>query len=261
MQPQSLSIRESLLAEIEANDPKGRPGFPELQQGYVLDAVGRKLRTNQNPHLEQAVLTQWQELFRTGLLAWGLNLANPNPPFFHLTERGRAALANLARDPSNPAGYLRHLSSVAMLDPIANSYLTEALDCYVDGRFKASAVMTGCAAESVILRLRDLTVDKLNSLGRTISRELTDWRVKTVSDGLHDFFDANSAAFSRQLREPFEAYWAAFSQQIRTTRNAAGHPVSVDPVTPDSVHASLLIFPELARLATALSNWVSTELK
>jgi len=85
--------------------------------------------------------------------------------------------------------------------------------------------------------------------------------VKTVSDGLHDFFDANSATFNRQLREPFEAYWAAFSQQIRTTRNAAGHPVSVDPVTPDSVHASLLIFPELARLATALSDWVSTDLK
>lgn len=140
-------------------------------------------------------------------------------------------------------------------------FCAEYLDQFFDGRFKASAVMTGCSAESVILRLRDLTVDKLNSLGRTIPRELTDWRVKTVSDGLHDFFDANSAAFSRQVREPFEAYWAAFSQQIRTTRNAAGHPVSVDPVTPDSVHASLLIFPELARLATALSNWVNTDLK
>jgi hypothetical protein len=34
-----------------------------------------------------------------------------------------------------------------------------------------------------------------------------------------------------------------------------GHPVSVDPVTPDTVHASLLIFPELATLAEALFQW------
>jgi hypothetical protein len=64
----------------------------------------------------------------------------------------------------------------------------------------------------------------------------------------------------RELRESFEAYWAAFAQQIRTVRNDAGHPTSVDPVTPDTVHASLLIFPELARLASGLSHWVATDL-
>jgi hypothetical protein len=51
---------------------------------------------------EQALLTYWYDLFRTGYLSWGLNLANPNPPFFHLTARGREALKNLSRDPSNP---------------------------------------------------------------------------------------------------------------------------------------------------------------
>lgn len=78
---------------------------------------------------EQAILTQWGELFRTGLLAWGLNLINPDAPFLHLTVRGRQSLANVSRDPSNPAGYLRHLSSIASLDPVSNSYLTEGLEC------------------------------------------------------------------------------------------------------------------------------------
>jgi hypothetical protein len=36
--------------------------------------------------------------------------------------------------------------------------------------------------------------------------------------------------------------------------------VSVDPVTPDTVHASLLIFPELPRLANNLSRWVADDL-
>lgn len=69
------------------------------------------------------------ELFRTGLLGWGLNLSNPNPPFFHLTDTGRRALAYLTRDPSNPDGYMRHLASLAKVNDVAMSYLKEGLDC------------------------------------------------------------------------------------------------------------------------------------
>jgi hypothetical protein len=255
-QPARPSIREVLLAEIRAQEPTGYSG-PTLQQTSVLDAVARKLGANQNPNLEQAILTQWGELFRTGLLAWGLNLSNPNAPFFHLTERGRQALQNATRDPSNPAGYLRHLDSVADLKPVAMSYLAEGLECYVAGLFKAAAVMIGAAAESVILDLRDATAHKLTSLKKPIPRGIEDWRIKTVSDALRNFFESHAAQLTRELREPFEAYWSAFAQQIRTTRNDAGHPISVDPVTPDTIHASLLIFPELARLANSLSRWVS----
>jgi len=260
-QPPRPTIREVLLQTIASNEPQGPHDHrPNLQQVSVLETAARALGITQNPDLEQALLTQWHDLFRTGLLAWGLNLSNPNPPFFHLTGRGRRALSNATRDPSNPAGYLRHLSSIAALAPIAMSYLTEGLDCYVDGLFKASAVMVGCAAESVILDLRDLTVQKLTALNRTVPASLNDWRIKTVSDSLRSFFEGHSRTFNRELREPFEAYWAAFAQQIRASRNDAGHPVSVDPVTPDTVHASLLIFPELARLANRLSDWVRDDL-
>jgi hypothetical protein len=169
-QPTTIDIRGLLLAEIKAQEPKDQFG-PTLQQGSVLDAIARTFGQHRGQDLEQAILTQWNELFRTGLLAWGLNLSNPNPPFFHLTERGRQALANLTRDPSNPAGYLRHLASIATLDPIAMSYLTEGLECYVAGLFKASAVMIGCASERVILSLRDVAVQKLTALGKTIPRE------------------------------------------------------------------------------------------
>jgi hypothetical protein len=141
------------------------------------------------------------------------------------------------------------------------SYLVEALDCYVDGLYKAASVMVGAAAESVILNLRDATVQKLKSLKKSIPKNLEDWKIKSVSDALHGFFESQEAHFQRGLREPFEAYWSAFALQIRTTRNEAGHPTSIDPVTPDTVHASLLIFPELARLADNLARWVTDELR
>jgi hypothetical protein len=255
-QPVKPSIREVMLAEIKAQEPSSQTGST-LQQSTVLDAVARNLGT----YDPQAILTQWGELFRTGLLAWGFNLSNPNPPFFHVTERGRQALAHLTRDPSNPAGYLRHLASIAPIDTVAMSYLTEGLECYVAGLFKAAAVMVGTAAESVILNLRNGAVEKLNALGKPVPKGMEDWRVKTLADSLHRFFDGHKSQFRRELSEPFEAYWSAFAQQIRATRNDAGHPTSVDPVTPDTVHASLLIFPELARLANSLSRWVADDFR
>ena len=254
-QPAKLSIREVLLQEIHAQTPKG-PMDSTLQQSSVLDAAARKLAGCDH----QAILTQWSELFRSGLLAWGLNLSNPNPPFFHLTDRGRQALQNLTRDPSNPDGYMRHLDSVAKIGAITKSYLIEGLDCYVAGLFKAAAVMTGGAAESMILDLRDATVAKLNSLGKPVPKPMEDWRIKTVTDALRDFLDQRKAQLGPDLKEPFEAYWAAFTLQIRAVRNDAGHPTSIDPVTPDTVHASLLIFPELARLADNLTAWVTQKL-
>jgi hypothetical protein len=258
VQATKSGIREALLAEIEAQATTGYLGG-NLQQTNILSAISRTFGTNQTPDFEQAILTQWGELFRTGLLAWGLNLMNPNPPFFHLTDRGQQALQNATRDPSNPAGYLKHLTSVATLEPVAMSYLKEGLECYVAGLFKASAVMVGAAAESVILDLRDATIQRLVQLKKPVPKKMENWQIKNVSDTLHSFFEAQAAQFKRELREPFEAYWSAFAQQIRAVRNDVGHPTSVDPVTPDTVHASLLIFPELARLANALSQWVSRD--
>jgi hypothetical protein len=254
--PVAPTIREVLLSEIKAHEPKG-PIDASLQQLPILSAAAAKIGRGN----DEAILTQWGELFRTGILAWGLNLSNPNAPFFHLTERGRAALANLTRDPSNPAGYLRHLASIGAIDAIAMSYLTEGLECYVAGLFKAAAVMVGAAAEAMILNLRDATHAKLAAIGRSVPKGMMDWKIKTVSEALATFFNMQKAGFAPVLKDGFEAYWSAFALQIRTTRNDAGHPISVDPVSPDAVHAALLVFPELARLTIGLVGWVGTGLK
>ena len=254
--PPSYNILEILLAEIQTQQPRNQIDAP-LSQRSVLSAAKKKLSAID----DQTILTQWGELFRTGLLAWGLNLSNPDPPFFHLTERGRLALAHLTRDPSNPAGYLRYLASIATLDAVAMSYLTEGLECYAAGLYKAAAVMVGSAAESVILDLRSVTVQKFKSTNKSpIPKTMQDWKIKTVADALRTFLEGNKLQMKRELREPFEAYWSAFAQQIRAVRNDAGHPTSVDPVTSDAVHASLLIFPELARLASGLSRWIEDDL-
>jgi hypothetical protein len=177
-----------------------------------------------------------------------------------LTDRSRRALERLSRDPGNPAGYLENLARIANLNSVAHSYLIEGLHCFVAGLFKSAAVMIGAAAESLILELRDIAVQKLTALRQTIPKGLNDWKTKTILDGMYDLIDSRKGTLPRELREEFEAYWAAFAQQIRATRNDAGHPSSIDPVTEEAGEASFLVFPELARLSTTLGSWVKASL-
>lgn len=182
-------LRALLLSTILAQTPRDAISA-SLQSGSVLDACARACSARRKG-LEEALLTQFYELFRTGHSAWGVNLSNPDPPFFHITDRGTAALAHHNRDPSNPAGYFAHLSAITRLNPIAVSYLKEAVDCYCAGLSKAAAV------------------------------------------------------------------WPALVHQIRVVRNDAGHPSSVEPVTDETAHAQLLVFPELAKITAALAQHFS----
>ncbi len=231
-----------------------------LQAGAVIGEAAERLGIRNDLRQEQALLTFWSDLFRTGYLAWGYNLSNIDPPFCHITEQGRRALANFSRDPANPAGYMSYLDSRVTLNPISASYVKEALATYNAGQFKAAAVMVGAAAEATVLALRDALRDKLQATGGSKIPDLDDWRIKRVLGAIESFFVARGNDLPRPLLEAFEAYWSAFTHQIRLARNDAGHPSSIEPITPDTVQASMLIFPELAALARGLQSWVDQHL-
>ena len=255
-----LEIRACMLQVISDLSPK-KPGEGNLQSVSVLNETHRRLGGVSDHTLEEAILTVYHEFFRTGYLAWGFNLNNPSPPFFHVTEQGMRALSQLSRDPSNPAGYLQHLAARVAINSIAISYLHESLACFTHDLPKASAVMIGCASESMALELRDVIVAKLNALGRVVPQGMTDWRIKTIMDAVFTFLEQSSGVMPKALRESLRSYWPAFLQQIRAARNDAGHPTAVSPVTFETVHASLLIFPELCEWIVSVRDWVNVNLK
>jgi hypothetical protein len=249
------SIRDTLLEVLEKQKP--RPGSNgNLQSASVLRETAEVLGMRRDEMAEQQLLTEWHELFRTGFLAWGHNLDNPNPPFCHFTEHGKKALEIGRRDPSNPGGYLAHLRGMASLSPIAESYLSEGLACYVGGLHKAAAVMVGGASERLVLDVRDRVVELMDKSTTNVPEALKDWRIKKVLDALRSYFDQRKKVFPRELKDAYEAYWPAFTQQIRAVRNDAGHPSSIDPITADTVHAALLVFPEIAKVACGLIEWL-----
>jgi len=249
-------LRATLLQVIAEQQPKRRMDG-SLQSTSVLREVAE--RVNVQGNLEQALLTQFHDLFRTGYLAWGMNLSNPNPPFFHITSQGSQALKNYSRDPGNPAGYFQHIDSLASLNKIAMSYLKEAVSCYNASLVKSAAVMVGGAAESLVIELREEVLVNFDVASQAIPKGLKDWRVKTVGKSLQKHFEAKKKFFPTKLREDFEVYWLPFTHQIRVCRNDAGHPASIEPVTQETVHAALLIFPELAKLQKQLLNWLAKD--
>jgi len=116
--------------------------------------------------------------------------------------------------------------------------------------------MVGAAAESIVLDVRDALVARLQLMKTTVPKDLTDWRIKRILDGIEGIITSKKGEIPKALFERFDANWPAVTHQIRTVRNDAGHPINVEPVVPDEVHGSLLIFPQLASLASALKDWI-----
>jgi hypothetical protein len=251
------NIRQVMLKVISEFSKRDH----NFQSHGVLDETGRRLGIHNNVEIEQAILTLWHDLFRTGHIAWGFNLSNPNPPFCHLTAQGRKALEHYSRDPWNPDGYLTYLYGVGELNPIARSYIEEALKTYNSNCFKATAVMVGAATESMVLQLRDALTAKMSLLGYTPSAGLKDWQIKKALDVIEKELKKRAGDIPKKLAQAFSAYWPAFAHQIRTVRNDAGHPTSADAITQDSVHATLLIFPELLKLVLELEAWINLSFK
>ena len=126
------------------------PGY--FQMSPVLNETARRLGIGSRSSLEdqQALLTVWGDLFRLGVLAWGYDLSNASPPFMHLTEVGRRTLSRLSRDPYNPEGYLAAIRPLLASGSVALSYLEEGANTFQAGCLKATAVMVGAAAESLV---------------------------------------------------------------------------------------------------------------
>jgi hypothetical protein len=75
-----IQLEELLLTAAHELDGEG-PGM--AQESILLRRVAGQLGALQDIKREQWILTGWHKLFQDGKLAWGYNIDNPGPPFFH----------------------------------------------------------------------------------------------------------------------------------------------------------------------------------
>jgi len=231
-------------------------GPGELQSEVIARQVQQKLGVR-NIDTEREILTQIHDLFRTGHLAWGYNLANPGPPFCHVTDRGKRLVARAVRDPSNIDGYLQYISLITELDDVTTDYVREALHCYLHDLPKATAVMIGAANENLLYRLRDDIKSKYEELKQPVPKAINAKLAGGIAQGIRGF--CSSQDIDRDLGQSVEAIWGALEYAIRTTRNDAGHPERLTAVDFEHAEASLLVFPEILRLFASLGMWVKAQ--
>src|SRR5438445_13598037 len=75
------AIRSVLLEVIDGLSRE----YSHLQASSVLQKAVGRLANRRDLQTEQALLASFYDLFRTGYLSWGHDLANPAPPFCHVT--------------------------------------------------------------------------------------------------------------------------------------------------------------------------------
>lgn len=251
--PTYADARKALLEAMNARRSDG--GFSRKQ---VIQQAAERLGRFGDRAGGRLLMDAYDDLFRSGIVGNGLDMANLDPPWAHVTEHGAASLKNLDRDPANPGGYLTVIDPFVKDQPVSLSYLVEALETYNKGSVKAAAVMLGCAAEALTLALRDRLKAKMQTNGATPPAALDDWRIAVVLRTVETHLDGRVSAMPRDLRERFESYWPAFTGLYRMTRNDVGHPKSVDPVTRDAIHGALLLFHEHARLMFDIALWIDS---
>ncbi|HEY2411739.1 MAG TPA: hypothetical protein VGI40_05835 [Pirellulaceae bacterium] len=82
---ETSTIRDVLLRIAEEATKRG-PGF--AQESVILRQALEDLKLSwEDVPSQQQMLTCWHDLFRDGKLAWGYDVDNPGPPFFHFARR------------------------------------------------------------------------------------------------------------------------------------------------------------------------------
>lgn len=247
-----------------AREHAGRGSIPQ-ERDTLWEAAGKlDISTDANAtdkSDQQRLLLAWNDLFRTGHLCWGYSLGDPNPPFYHVTVRGEVALQKLSRDPANPEGYMAYLHEQGELDPVAGSYIQEALQTYEMACYKAAVVLVGGATERLSLLVRDALVSMTGELGEAASSLRKERNIKGILDAIEQLLRSWTQrkaypSMPYPLSEHFSSYWPAIPGHIRMVRNEVGHPQSIDPVTQEVAHAALLLFPMHVKLVLDLIAWI-----
>lgn len=196
-----------------------------------------------------------------GVLMPGSNDSNPNLPHLRLTEYGKKVVAEGELVPHDPDGFLQRFREIVPnADQVLVEYLTEALQCYIHGLYRASAVMLGGASERGMLLLMD-------SIGDSFKRKETGSRYKAALEKAPTIYrkfevfkkrlDSIKGKLPSDLRDNLDTQLAGIFDLIRNTRNDAGHPARVVLIEQDLIYSHIRLFVPYCGKIYSLMEWFS----
>jgi hypothetical protein len=199
-----------------------------------------------HPNDAELVLEVVWDLFRQGVLTFGLNAANPGWPWIRLSRFGECVLQHGPYRLHNKAEFMKALRSTAIdISPDAAVYLREAVAAFYTDCLLSTCVMLGIAAESEFLRLLDVAKNS-KAYGKYFSR---------IGDGLS--IRAKILRFGEAIKPLLSLLPQSATCELgdalntmqsilRTARNESGQPCGADPPSRDQVYVYLQLFIPVA---------------
>ena len=223
----------------------------------IVEFDGDKVRTGQK-FLLMAQEVLW-DLIMQRIVTPGLNPANPNLPWFRLTEYGKRVIKEKETNPHDPSNYLQQFhSKFSQLDGIAFAYIQESLRNFNMGCYLSSVMMLGIAAERIFLKVCDVL---LMAISDPTERNQFESVLSRISmQAKFDFVRKKLEMLSKLKKKDFpsnyETSFLGISELIRFQRNDIGHPQD-DLIIPDRelVFIRLRMFPHYYEMIQQLENF------
>jgi hypothetical protein len=200
----------------------------------------------------------WQ-LISQGVLTPGMNTANPNLPWFRLTQYGKKVIQEKRFLPHDPTNYMKSFRvEVSNPDPIVISYLEESLNCFSSGCFIASTFMLGIASEVTFLNLCTILLSALKDT--TEHKQFTKImdKISMISkfNFVRDKIEKILKSSSNGLPEDVIISLLSIFELIRKQRNDLGHPQNIPIITRDEVFVFLRMFPHYCKTVQSLETYL-----
>ncbi|MFC1999685.1 hypothetical protein ACFLXE_02870, partial [Chloroflexota bacterium] len=237
--------------------------FNSLMPSIAHAAARRGFIEPQEPGRESLPADQEKirELFWSfiiqGIIMPGFNTANPNLPFFTLTEYGRRVVASEDPVPHDPDQYLEHLRDLApSMDSIAVSYVEEGLVCFQRGTYTASVVMLGVACEKLTLDLAETVQLALpKSEAERLKKVIEEPGIVKIYEETMKRLRPRIGQLPKPLKDSLEDQLNGIFAVIRTHRNLAGHPTGeiIDRLTALGLFS---VFPFYCKRSSDLIDYI-----
>jgi hypothetical protein len=197
-----------------------------------------------------------------GILIPALNDANQGWPFLRLTEYGQKCVQEDRILPHDPEGYLQDFyRDIPNADSTVVEYLTESLQCFIHGLYRAAAVMIGGASEQAILLLIE---GYGNAIADSRARERYETDIQKAPSIFRKYqeFERQLPEIKRQaprqLTDNIDSQLRGIFDLIRNTRNDAGHPASGAVVDRDIIYSHLRLFTPYYKRISDLTEWFAS---
>lgn len=165
------------------------------------------------------------DLFRQGIITFGINSANENYPWFSVTEHGRRVLQG-----QNPyyfydvQSYERVIrTNIPGIDDLTVLYLKEAMQDFRSNCLLSATVMLGVATEHMFMSLLEV-IEKHPKHSITYKNVFKERTLLRRFNKFKALLDQDLKSTPSALQEDIDTTFAGILTVIRAFRNESGHP-------------------------------------